>query len=478
MFSVFLRSLYRTYLTGDQRRITPVFREKLTKKEGHWIDRSPTDRLRARPIAVQNSINDNFEQNSEVLKPQLEHPKYLDNNFREVQENFSEPTEPSLKMKEVLEDSSQNSNFSMTHRSYDDTIYDLNSDYSLIDDSGSGWFPAHFDYENDLTNEFVDLNDVSETGTGYYKAVDDINNEISEGQDIPGSIRPGSLTSSCYLNGTVQLEFEYQPIDAELDQAFVNSSNSTKCGRNSENVILTKIDNSLGKWRIVYDRNSCGYEGDSVMSNTTLYFSQGFKTGSDFLAIRRQAIKVVCRFETFHTVEYDFSAQKTEETYNTTAYTSSGIQFKLKVFSDAVRKTELVKESLMSGTPIYITLSSSISPEISNLTFAPSSCVFKQTGGKKDQSYTLFEAGKNNCDQPVSDLEFALDFRRSNFTWEFQYRLFTFGDSLYGSSYKLSCGINACFSENWYDSCDEIAKQCDNNYANNEEFWSQSSVRN
>ena len=104
-----------------------------------------------------------------------------------------------------------------------------------------------------------------------------------------GIIQPGSLSSSCSLDGNVQVDFSYEPADTDLDSAFVGAADSTgciflkiqllkyelsnhyftivftnyeyntkntpctSCGLGSGQVALTKIDESDGTWRITYE---------------------------------------------------------------------------------------------------------------------------------------------------------------------------------------------------------------------------------
>ena len=243
-----------------------------------------------------------------------------------------------------------------------------------------------------------------------------------------GNIKPGTLQSSCSLDGTVNIDFAYEPADTDLNFAFVGESNSTTCGHGTNQVSLSKTDSSAGTWRITYNRHTCGYDGDIFMANTTVSFSEGKQSGSNFLALRRQTIDVVCRFDTVYKVEYDFSMNKTLEEYDATAFTSGGLQFRLDGFSDAERTNDLSDEALYSGTPVYLTLSAVVAPELlPKLNFAPSKCVFRKKGDF-DQSFTLFEAVVNNCGQGFDDLEFELDFQASDRTWDMSYRLFTFGE--------------------------------------------------
>merc|ERR1711988_1741707 len=133
-------------------------------------------------------------------------------------------------------------------------------------------------------------------------------------------------------NGNVQIDFNYEPADMALDHAFVEASNSyffNSCGYENNQVLLTQISPNEGKWRITYNRNNCGYEGDLMMANTTVYFSEGRRSGSDFLVMKRQKIDVVCRYDSFYTVEFDFGMNKTLEKYASTALTSGGIEFRL-----------------------------------------------------------------------------------------------------------------------------------------------------
>jgi len=289
-----------------------------------------------------------------------------------------------------------------------------------------------------------------------------------------GNIQPGTLTSTCSLDGTVQVDFAYEPADMALDYAFVGESNSTTCGHGSNQVSLSKIDNTAGTWRITYNRNTCGFEGDIMMANTTVSFSDGRQSGSNFLAMRRQAIDVVCRYDTFYTVQYDFSLNKTLEEYDATAFTSGGLQFRLNGFSDAARTSDLSTETLYSGTPVYLTLSAVVAPElVSQLNFAPSKCVFRKTG-EINQSFTLFESTVNNCDQGFTDLDFSLDFQASDRTWDISYRLFTFGEDS-ASAYSIECDVFACYTADGMEACRAVAEQCDDNYSDNEDLWSPSS---
>ena len=68
-----------------------------------------------------------------------------------------------------------------------------------------------------------------------------------------GIIQPGSLSSSCSLDGNVQVDFSYEPADTDLDYAYVGAADSTSCGLGSGQVVLTKIDESDGTWRITYE---------------------------------------------------------------------------------------------------------------------------------------------------------------------------------------------------------------------------------
>jgi len=286
-----------------------------------------------------------------------------------------------------------------------------------------------------------------------------------------GNIQPGTLTSSCSLDGTVQVDFAYEPVDMNLDFAFVGASNSTTCGHGSNQVSLSKIDNSAGTWRITYNRNTCGYEVDVFMANTTVTFSEGRQSGSTFLAMRRQAIDVICRFDTFYKVEYDFEVNKTLEEYDATAFTNGGLQFRLSGFSDAERTFDLSTEVLYTGTPVYLTLSAVVAPElISKLNFAPSKCVFRKTG-EIDQSYTLFDSTVNSCDQAFADLDFDLEFQASDRTWDMSYKLFTFGEDT-ASNYNIECDVFACYTADGMEPCRAVAEQCDDNYSDNENLWS------
>ena len=67
-----------------------------------------------------------------------------------------------------------------------------------------------------------------------------------------GIIQPGSLSSSCSLDGNVQVDFSYEPADTDLDYAYVGSADSGFCGLESGQVALTKIDENDGTWRITY----------------------------------------------------------------------------------------------------------------------------------------------------------------------------------------------------------------------------------
>ena len=290
-----------------------------------------------------------------------------------------------------------------------------------------------------------------------------------------GNIQPGSLTASCSLNGDVQVDFTYEPADMALDFAFVGASNSTTCGHGTNSVALTKTDDSSGVWRITYNRNTCGYEGDIFKANTTVSFSEGRNTGVNFLALRRQTIDVVCAYENFHSVQFDFSMNKTLEEYDATAMTSGGLQFRLDAFSDAERQTELSVDTLYSGTPVYLSLSAVVAEDLrTQLTFAPSRCVFSkidETG--TDQSFTLFESSLNNCDQAFPELAFSLDFRAEDRIWDISYKLFTFGENV-ASSYILDCDVLACYTADGMEPCRVVAEQCDNDYNDNVDIWSPS----
>jgi len=209
------------------------------------------------------------------------------------------------------------------------------------------------------------------------------------------------------------------------------------------------------------------------MANTTVSFSDGRQSGSDFLALRRQQIDVVCRFDTFYTVQYDFSMNKTLEQYDATAFSSGGLQFRLNGFSDAARTTDLSGEALYTGTPVYLTLSPVVAPElVSKLNFAPSRCVFRKTGGV-DQSFTLFESTVNSCNQDWAALDFNLDFQASDRTWDISYKLFTFGEDV-ASTYTIECDVHACYTADGMETCRAIAEQCDDNYSDNVGLWSPS----
>ena len=288
-----------------------------------------------------------------------------------------------------------------------------------------------------------------------------------------GNIQPGTLTSSCLLDGTVHVDFAYEPADMNLGYAFVGASNSTTCGHGSNQVSITKTDDSAGTWRITYNRNTCGFEGDVFMANTTVSFSDGRQSGSNFLAMRRQAIDVVCRYDTFYKVEFNFDIDKTLEEYDATAFTSGGLQFRLDGFSDAERTSDLSTEVLYTGTPVYLTLSAVVAPElVSKLNFAPSKCVFRKTGGG-EQSYTLFDATVNNCEQGFADLDFNLDFQVGDRTWDISYKLFTFGQDV-ASNYNIECDVFACYTADGMEPCRAVAEQCDDNYSDNVELWSPS----
>ena len=198
------------------------------------------------------------------------------------------------------------------------------------------------------------------------------------------------------------------------------------------------------------------------MSNTTVSFSEGVQSGSNFLAIRRQSIDVVCRFDNFYTVRYDFSMNKTIEEYAANAQTNGGLQFRLDGFSDAERQNELGSEALYTGTPIYLTLSADVADELRpKLKYAPSKCVFRKKESV-DQSFTLFDYTQNNCDQEYSALDFSLDFQDDK-TWDIRYKLFTFGTD-FASTYALECDIYACYTDGGMEQCRAVAEQCDKNY--------------
>jgi len=288
-----------------------------------------------------------------------------------------------------------------------------------------------------------------------------------------GNIQPGSLSATCSLNGDVQVDFSYEPAEMNLDYVFVGESNSTTCGHGTNLVTLTKTDDSAGVWRISYNRNTCGYEGDIFMANTTVSFSEGRSTGSHFLALKRQTVDVVCAYENFHSVQFDFSMNKTLEEYDATASTSGGLQFRLDAFSDAERQTELSLDTLYSGTQVYLSLSAVVAEDLrSQLNFAPSKCVFSkidETGA--DQSFTLFESTENNCGQTFPELGFSLDFRAADRIWDISYKLFTFGENV-ASSYRLDCDVLACYTADGMEPCRVVAEQCDDEYNENIDIWS------
>ena len=86
-----------------------------------------------------------------------------------------------------------------------------------------------------------------------------------------GNIRPGTLRSSCSLNGNVQIDFSYEPADMNLGFAFVGTSNSTTCGHGTNQLSLTKTDDQAGTWKINYNQKTCGYDGDIMMHNAAAH---------------------------------------------------------------------------------------------------------------------------------------------------------------------------------------------------------------
>ena len=207
------------------------------------------------------------------------------------------------------------------------------------------------------------------------------------------------------------------------------------------------------------------------MSNTTVSFSDGRISGQNFLAMKRQTISVVCRFDRVQSVEYDFSLQKYLKEYDATAFTSGGLQFRLDAFSDSERKMALAVDTLYTGTPVYLSLSAVVAPELhSKLTFAPTRCVFKKTG-VADQNFTLFEYNQNNCGQSFEEMEFEIDFRKNDRTWDISYKLFTFGENV-ASSYSLQCDVISCYTTDGMEPCRLVAETCDRDYTDNFNIWS------
>ena len=237
---------------------------------------------------------------------------------------------------------------------------------------------------------------------------------------------------------------------------------------------IDRVD-PFGTWSIMYNYNTCGHTSDGVTTNTTVSFSEGRETGTNFLALERQTIDVVCTFETFYKVEYEFAMDKTLETHDDNSV-AGGIQFRMDAFSDAEKTTELDLDNLFSGTQVYLSLFPVVADEMmSIMTFAPTKCVFTKTEENVDDiSFTLFESSENNCDQIYPELGFSLDFRAADQVWDISYKLFTFGENE-ASTYKLECDVVACYSTDGTETCREVAEQCDNDYSENVEFWSPSS---
>ena len=136
----------------------------------------------------------------------------------------------------------------------------------------------------------------------------------------------------------------------------------------------------------------------------------------------------------------------------------------------AEHTTPLSTDLLFSGTPVYMTISSSVPLEMTEkFKFTPHKCVFLKSPG--DQSFTLFDKNINQCQQEWEQLDFELDFISSDRTWDFTYKLFTFGENTF-SEYRLECDIYACYdgSDNNED-CRSTAEVCDDDFQDNVSIW-------
>ena len=189
------------------------------------------------------------------------------------------------------------------------------------------------------------------------------------------------------------------------------------------------------------------------------------------MALGRQKLRKICDFSYGHKAQFNFAMQKKEHTSTVQNHTViGGIIFSLEGFLEPEHITPITADILYSGEPVYMTIKSSVPAEMTDkFKFTPHKCLFIKSPG--DQIFTLFDKTVNQCQQEWSELDFQLDFQASDRTWNFSYRLFTFGENTF-SKYRLECDIYACYdgSDNNED-CRSTAALCDDDYQDNADIW-------
>jgi len=151
-----------------------------------------------------------------------------------------------------------------------------------------------------------------------------------------------------------------------------------------------------------------------------------------------------------------------------------GFVFALKGYIDANRTTEIIPTQLASGSKVYMSLTASVPSEMEDsFRFTPNKCTFKAVSSDESvqNSFVLFDATVNSCQQEFSSLQFSLTYDSDKKSWDFSYLLFLFNGDVV-SRYILECDVNACYGDEGMQTCKNVAEKCDSNYSENTNLWS------
>merc|ERR1712110_584559 len=277
-------------------------------------------------------------------------------------------------------------------------------------------------------------------------------------------IVPDSLSSRCHPDGLVEIYFEYEPADAYLDNVSVGN-----CPAGSAEIGFQQSDNS---YVLTFNTENCSNDTDSLRQEIDVHFSQGIVSSSGFLAMKQHKIRKVCDFSYGHKVIFDFSIEKTDTVHDDPTATG-GIIFQTSGYTDYAKTIAINSDTeLFTGQQVWMNIQPVVAPEIEEtFNFTPQKCVFRNT----EQSFTLFDASINDCQQEFADLNFSLTYDKDTKTWCVTYKLFTFGENTF-NEYFLECDVYACYdgTEN-SDQCAATAEVCDPNYEDNSSIWNPSS---
>ena len=138
--------------------------------------------------------------------------------------------------------------------------------------------------------------------------------------------------------------------------------------------------------------------------------------------------------------------EQSKRVHHVDSTSDGGIVFALQGYTDAEKTTEIVPTELASGTKVYMSLTASVPSEMEDsFRFTPNKCTFKAVSSDESEinSFVLFDANVNSCQQQFSSLQFSLSFDSNAKSWDFSYLLFLFNGDVV-SRYILECEVNAC----------------------------------